>query len=220
MGIEPVSRHERDSPFRAAGNRIDSSAMRWSGLRFIFIGIFSWAIIGCNSPKQAGPQRLPIEPPDGWRLVRQSSKPESYGAIFLPKQRSFQEKMWVTILHKPDLQAKSMDELFRIFRPVFICQNKELNILKKDANEVLFQERDLMCYGRPYRYTVARLTKGESRISFYAYRADMKDLPDGRRDFIIKALTTAPLDTGAPKTPAAASSVAANANPAVASNSH
>ena len=148
-------------------------------------------------------------------MVRQATKPDSYGALFLPKQRSYQEKMWITIVHKPDLQAKSMDELFRVFRPVFICQDKKLNILKKDANEMLFQEQDLTCYGRPNRYTIARLTKGQNRISFYAYRADMKDLPEGRRDFIMKALTAAPLDTAAPK-PAAASSVAANPNPAVA----
>ncbi len=206
-------------PSRKKSHRLPR--MRWSGLRFIFIGIFSFALVGCNSsPQQAGPQRLPIEPPDGWRLVRQATKPESYGAIFLPKQRAYQEKMWVTIVHKPDLQSKSIDDLFTIFRPVFICQNKNLNILKEDANEILFEEQDLMCYGRNYRYTIARLTKGEDRISFYAYRADMKDLPDGRRDFIMKALTSAALDTASPKPPAAANSVAANANPAVANNSH
>jgi|HubBroStandDraft_3_1064219.scaffolds.fasta_scaffold252009_1 hypothetical protein len=193
--------------------------MRWSGLRFISIGILSLAIFGCNSPKQSGPQRSPIEPPDGWRLVRQSSKPDSYGALFLPKQRFYQEKMWVTILRKPELQGKSIDDLYRMFRPVFICQNKKINIVKKDANEVLFEEQDMVCYGRTYRYSIARLTRGQDRVSFYSYRADMQDLPAGRRDFVMKTLTTAPLEMGAPK-PAAASSVAAIANPALASSSH
>ncbi len=121
--------------------------------------------------------------------------------------------MWVTILRKPQFISKSSDELFQIFQPHFICQNRNLNVLKKDQNEVLFEEKDSTCYGQNYRYTLGRITRGNASVSYYAYRADVADVPNDRRDALLKTLTDAPLDaSGAPpsaNSPAPAASPAA-----------
>jgi len=153
--------------------------------------------------------------------VHQTPRPDTYGATFLPKQRSYQEKMWITILHKSEYQSKSIDELFQMFRPLFICQNKDLNVLKKDPNEILFEEKDSMCYGRRFRTTIARLVKGQSSISFYAYRADLEKTPEGRREFVLKTITSVPLDKPtSEKSVASADSAAANAGPSTAASPH
>ena len=108
-----------------------------------------------------------------------------------------------------------------MFRPIFICRDKDLNVLKKDPNEILFEEKDSLCYGRRFRNTIARLVKGQNSVSFYAYRADLELPPEGRRDFILKALTSVPLDKPtAEQLAAASSSAAANPAPSAAASPH
>ena len=176
------------------------------------IGVFALGLWACHPPKPAEPARAPIEPPAGWRMARQEPRRDSYGATFVPKLRTSQEKMWITILRKPQFISKSSDELFQAFQPHFICENRNLNVLKKDQNEVLFEEKDSTCYGQNYRYTLGRITRGKASVSYLAYRADVADIPSDRRDSFLKILTDAPLDASG--SPPIASSPAPAASPA------
>jgi hypothetical protein len=192
--------------------------MRLRGLKFILVGILSIGLFGCHPPKRATPERPPVEPPPGWRIGRQQDpRRHNYRATFVPKQRTAQEKMWVTILRQPDLRSKSIDELLATFRPAFICQSRDLNVLKKDHNDILFEEKDAVCYGKTYRYTIGRVTRGKASVSYYAYRADVPELPEGRRDFVLKAISSAPLDSSG--SPQPEKSVAASASPSAGVNS-
>jgi len=175
-------------------------------------------LLGCHKqPKPAAVAEPPlIPPPNGWRLVAHGNRPGSYGENFLPKERTIAERMWVTIIKRPEFLSKSIDELLQALRPPFICKSKDMNVLSKDANEIIFEEQDSLCYGRQYRYTMARITKAKSSISFYAYRADAAQLPEGRRDFVLKTLAGASLDKG----PLQAQSVAANSGPSPAASPH
>jgi hypothetical protein len=120
--------------------------------------------------------------------------------------------MWVTILRKPEYLGKSTDELLQIFEPRFICENRDLNVLKKDQSEVIFEQKDLFCYGQANRYTIGRITKSPTAISYFAYRADVPALPDDRREFVLKTLKSAPLEVGPADTaPAANPSAGAGA---------
>jgi len=175
--------------------------MRSCGVEYILAGVLSIGLLACHPPKPAAPERPPIEPPAGWRMARQEPRRNTYGATFVPKQRTSQEKMWITILRKPEFLSKSTDELFQIFQPRFICQNRGLNVLKKDQNEILFEEKDAVCYGQNYRYTMGRITRGHGSVSYYAYRADVQTVPDDHRDFVLKTLTSAPLDASGPPPP-------------------
>lgn len=135
-----------------------------------------------------------LPPPEGWRLTGQVNKPDRTGADFLPKQRSIPERMWVTITNRPEIMSQSMDQLLQSFRPIFICQSKDMKVLSEDANEALFEESDAVCYGRTYRYTIARVVRGKSNVSIFVYRADVHVLPGDRRDWVLKTLSAAPLD--------------------------
>ena len=189
--------------------------MRLRALRIVFIGILCGGLLACNPPKTEAPVRLPVEPPPGWRVGRQVPRKNVYSASFVPKQRTKQERMWITILRRPEFPVKSIDELLATFQPHFICKSRDLNVIRKDPNDVLFEEKDSVCYGKPFRYTIGRITRGKTNVSFYAYRADLQDLPADRRDFIIKALSSAPLDTSGlpPLEKAAASSPSASLPP-------
>ncbi len=185
--------------------------MRLRYFHYLLAGIVSVGLLSCQPPSPAAPQRPPVEPPTGWRFASQVPRQNTYGATFLPIERTFQERMWIEILRQPEFQSKSIDQLLEMFRPHFTCQSDDLNVIKKTPNEVIFEEKHSVCYGRPYRLTLGRLTKGRAGVSFYAYRTDRPDLPEGHRDFILNALTTAPLDTSAPPAsgnPAAASPAA------------
>ena len=135
--------------------------MRSRRAQSILIGVFSLGLWACHPPKAAAPVRAPIEPPAGWRMARQEPRREVYSATFVPKHRTSQEKMWVTIVRKPQLISKSSDELLQVFQPRFICKDRDLNVLKKDQNEIVFEEKDSTCYGQNYRYTVGRITRGQ-----------------------------------------------------------
>ncbi len=189
--------------------------MRSRGLQFIIAGILCSGLLACHPPKPAAPQRLPVEPPPGWRIGQQRSQRNQYAVSFVPKQRTSQEKMWVSILRKPELISKPIDELLADFQPHFICKSRDLSVLKKTANDLLFEEKDSICYGKSYRYTIGRITRGKGTVSYYAYRADVKELPGDRRDMVLKALSTAPLDTSG--APAASPSESANPAPSAAS---
>ena len=169
--------------------------MRSRGVEFILVGILSIGVLACHPPKPAAPERPPVEPPAGWRLARQEPRRNTYSATFVPKLRTSQEKIWITILRKPEFISKSTAELLEVFQPHFICQNRDLNILKKDPNELLFEEKDSVCYGQAYRYTIGRIARGKANVSYYAYRADLHELPVDHRDFVLKTLSSAPLDT-------------------------
>ena len=127
-------------------------------------------------------------------MARQEPRRNVYSATFVPKQRTTQEKMWVTIVRKPEFLTKSTDDLLQVFQPHFICQNRDLNVLKKDQSEILFEEKDTFCYGQANRYTMGRITRGTGSVTYFAYRADVPELADDRRDFVMKTLTSAPLD--------------------------
>ena len=184
----------------------------------MLVGILCIGLLGCHPPKPAAPERAPVTPPPGWRMARQQARRNGYSATFVPKQRTSQEKMWLTIVRKPEILSKSPDELLKDFQPHFICQFRDLNVLKKDHNDILFEERDSVCYGQKYRYTIGRITKGKASVSFYAYRADLQELPEGRRDFALKAISSAPLDTSGSPTPE--KSVAASASATAGATSH
>lgn len=118
--------------------------------------------------------------------------------------------MWIEILRQPEFQSKSIDQLMEMLRPHFTCQTDDLNVIKKTPTEIVFEEKHSACYGRAFRLTLGRITRGRAGASFYAYRADRLDLPEGHRDFILKALESAPLDARGPaqggSSPSAASS--------------
>jgi len=139
---------------------------------------------------------------------------DRYGETFLPKHRVIFERMWLSISSKPTFVSKSIDELVQMVRPIFICQSKDMKVLSEDPNEAVFEEQDNFCYGRGYRHTIARIVKGKSTVSVYLYRADVKELPEGRRDFVLKTMTSAPLD----KAPLPTQSVAANSAPSAAAS--
>ncbi len=150
-------------------------------------------------------------------MARQEARKNSYAATFVPKLRTSQEKIWITILRRPEFIGKSTDELLQVFEPRFICKDRNLNVLKKDQNEIVFEEQDSTCYGQTYRYTIGRITRGQKSIAYYAYRADVPAIANDRRDFVMKTITTAPLDTTgaspvaapvAPVAPAASASAA------------
>jgi hypothetical protein len=187
--------------------------MRSRPVQSLLIGICALGLSACHPPKAAAPARPLIEPPPGWRMARQEPRRETYGATFVPKQRTSQEKMWVTILRKPQFLGKSTDELFQVFQPHFMCKDRDLNVLKKDQNEILFEERDSTCYGQNYRYTVGRITKGKAAISYFAYRADVPNPTSDRRDFVLKTLTTAPLDASGGPAPASSTAPGASTAP-------
>jgi hypothetical protein len=150
-------------------------------------------------------------------MARQEARKNSYAATFVPKLRTSQEKIWITILRRPEFIGKSTDELLQVFEPRFICKDRNLNVLKKDQNEIVFEEQDSTCYGQTFRYTMGRIARGHNTVAYYAYRADVPAIPNDRRDFVMKTITTAPLDTtGAP--PVAAPSAPA-ASPAAAGTS-
>lgn len=153
-------------------------------------------IVGCRSSATAPApeERPPVEPPPGWRIGRLDTRNNMYRATFVPKQRTYQEKLWVAIARNPPYLAKSTDELFDVFKPIFICQNKDVKFLKKEYGDIIFEEKDSDCYGRRYRLTIGRIARGHSTVSFYGYRADQLELPAGDRDFVIKALSSAPLE--------------------------
>jgi len=109
--------------------------------------------------------------------------------------------MWIEILRQPEFQSKSIDQLMEIFRPHFTCQTDDLDVIKKTPTEIVFEEKHSACYGRPFRLTLGRITRGRAGVSFYAYRADRLNLPQGHRDFILNALTSAPLDARGPAQP-------------------
>jgi len=184
--------------------------MRSRGVQSILVGVFSLGLWACHPPKSAAPARPPLEAPAGWRMARQEPRRESYGATFVPKQRTSQEKMWVTILRKPQFISKSTDELFQVFQPHFICKDRNLNVLKKDQNEILFEEKDSTCYGQNYRYTMGRITRGQGSVSYFAYRADVAGVSSDQRDFVLKTLTTAPLDASGSAPPANSAAPAAS----------
>jgi hypothetical protein len=191
--------------------------MRWSGLRLIVCGILTIALLGCNAKPSKPPAVVevpPVAPPEGWRMVTHVRKPGNYGETFLPKERGIPERMWVTIISQPSYTSKSIDELLQIFRPIFICKSKDMNVISKDANEMVFEEQDSVCYGKGYRNTIARFTKAHDKVSVYVYRADVDALPPDRREFVLKTIEAAPLDKEAPTGQA----VAANAAPSAAAS--
>jgi hypothetical protein len=179
-------------------------------------GLLSAGLLGCHLAKPSTTEHhLPVEPPPGWRVGQQQAHPNRYAVSFVPKQRTIMEKMWVTILRKPEVSAQSPNGLITTFQPHFICQSHDLNVLKKELNDIVFEEKDAVCYGRNYKYTIGRIVRGRNTVTYYAYRADQLELPPGRRDFVLKTITSAPLDASgtAPsdKPPAAATSPAAPA---------
>src|SRR5271167_3388707 len=101
--------------------------MRSRNFRYILAGLLSIGMLACHPPKPAAPARPLIEPPAGWRMARQEPRRETYAATFVPKLRTSQEKMWVTILRKPQFISKSNDELLQVFQPRFICKDRDLN---------------------------------------------------------------------------------------------
>jgi hypothetical protein len=119
--------------------------------------------------------------------------------------------MWLTLVRKPEFVSKPIDELLQNFRPIFICQTKDMTVLGEDPNEMTFEERDETCYGRNHRYTIARIVRGRTSVAIYAYRADVAELPPGRRDFVLKTLASAPLEKAGATTQAAAANSAPSA---------
>jgi hypothetical protein len=196
--------------------------MRSLGTKYILPGILFIGLLGCNPPKPSAPatsEEFKISPPTGWRVAGKQFQKGRDEEIFFPKQRRLYERMWIDIFHQPEMVSKSTDELLHQFSPHFICQSEDLNILKKDPHEVLFEQKNAVCYGKPYRLTIARITKGRDSIFYYGYRSDRLDLPDGERDFILKTLASAPLDTSGPATETkTAASASANPSPSAASH--
>jgi len=144
--------------------------------------------------------------------MSQAPRPNSYSATFLPKQRTIQERMWIQILRQPEFQSKSIDQLLEILRPHFICKSDDLTVFKKTPTEIVFEEKHSFCYGRPYRLSVGRITRGRGSVSYYAYRADRVDLPQPHVDFILKAINHASLDSSGPSEPANPSPAASAAS--------
>jgi hypothetical protein len=201
--------------------------MRSIGTKYILLGILLLGPLGCNPPNPSAPsaaEAFKIPPPPGWRVAGRQIQKGRDAETFLPKQRRLYEKMSVDIFRQPETVSKSTDELLAEFKPRFICQSEDLNILKKDPNEVLFEQKNSVCYGKPYRLTIARITKGRDSVFYYGYRADRLDLPDGEHDFILKTLTSAPMDTDGAvtetNTAASASAASASANPSAGAPSH
>jgi hypothetical protein len=192
--------------------------MRSRGVKFILVPLFSLGLLACHPPKPAAPMGPPIQPPEGWRVGRQEVRKNIYSATFVPKLRTSQEKLWITILRKPEFLDKSADDLLPIFQPHFICKSRDLNVIKKDLNEIVFEEKDATCYGQAYRYTLGRVARGRANVSYYGYRADVQQMPNDHRDFVLKTLTSAPLDTSGPPQPDVPPGPAANASPAAASH--
>jgi hypothetical protein len=188
--------------------------MRSRRFDYILAGVLSIGMLACHPPAPPPTARAPIEPPVGWRMGHQRPRPDMYSASFVPKQRVSEEKMWITILRKPEFLSKSADELLQVFQPEFICQSRDLNVLKKTENEVVCEETDSVCYGRGYKYTMGRIAKGRASVSYYAYRSDAQQVPADHRDFILKTLTSAPLDISGSAAATSHTSTAAGAGAA------
>jgi hypothetical protein len=137
---------------------------------------------------------------------------------FSPKRKTYQQRLWLVQTRDPKIVSKSSDELLAMYRPVFLCQHKDVTVLKSDYGDLLFTEKDSNCYGRLYRLTMGRIAHGRSAVSAFLYRADQLDLPPGDQDFIIKTMTSAPLPTDA-VAPEQSPAATTGSNPAPAAKS-
>ena len=108
--------------------------------------------------------------------------------------------MWVVIDHDPTLPVlkMSLNDTVESFRLVAGCQQRDLNLIRKDDDNILFEDKGAKCYKHAFRLTIGRIVRSSDTLSFIAYRADLEQLPADKRSAIIAFLDAAPL--GTPKT--------------------
>jgi hypothetical protein len=198
--------------------QLEFGAMRVREIKFVIVGLMLVAAFGCRPKPPSPEERIPVPLPAGWRVGQiRNIHGGRFRVGFLPKKKTYRERLWIEQIRDPKILSKSSDELLQMILPVFICKEKNLNFLKREYGDTLFEEKDSICYGKPYRLTLARIARGRSVVSFYAYRADQLELPPGDRDFILKTLSSAPFPTDAsPGDASATTTPSSNASPAAA----
>jgi hypothetical protein len=199
--------------------QIESAFMRVREFTIVLAVLILASAWGCRPTggSHGTPEAPIVQPPEGWRIAHIQHRGDLIREVFAPKKKTYEQKMWLVQTRDPKILSKSQDELWSMHLPIFICQHKDRIVLKNDYADILFVEKDSMCYGRPYRLTITRIARGRSAVSAFVYRADLVDLPPDDQDFIIKTMTSAPLPTDA-IAPGQGGSVANGSSPAPAAN--
>jgi len=160
-----------------------------------------------ESPKKV---EVPLpNPMQGWKVIFQTSYKDVRRVTFAPiGQPVGKEKMWAVIVSDPPFRTSSTQELIEKFRPTLVCDKRDLNVLRKDYGDMLFEEHDTGCHNRPHSLTLARITRSVHSVSYLAYHANVEELPPDKKDNLIKYMNSAPLETSKGQEPSAASTSA------------
>jgi len=138
----------------------------------------------------------------GWKLELVKNENSTVRETFVPEHREGgHARMWVVINHDPTLPLlkTSLNDTVESFRLPAGCQQRALNLIRKDDNDILFEDKDAKCYKHAFRMTIGRIVRSKDTVSFIAYRADVEQLPPDQRSAIIAYLDAAPFDKSKPQ---------------------
>jgi hypothetical protein len=155
---------------------------------------------GCTRSKPHAPAapQPPVPPMSGWKIGLLRKENNTIRETFIPEHREGgHERMWVVITDDPTqpLLKTSVNDTVETFRLPAGCQQRDLNLIRKNEDDILFEDKGAKCYKHAFRTTIGRIARSNDTVSFIAYRVDLEKLPDDKRDAIIKYLNAAPLRT-------------------------
>jgi hypothetical protein len=164
-------------------------------------------LFGCHLGKKVTPPAPPpVPPPSGWRIIGLRNNSRSLVESFAPEAHDDQTKprMMVQIDRNPKYSTKPEDLTEQFIRLVNLyCKKNETSYITRENDNIVFERKYTDCHKGPHQVLLARVIKRNSDVAFVGYLALTEDIPQAKKDEMLKYMTTVRLEAPPPPPPEA-----------------
>jgi len=138
-------------------------------------------------------------------MISVANNAKSFTETFAPEAREDETRprMMVEIDRNPHypMTPESLTEQF-IHLVNFYCKKNETKFITRENENIVFERKYTDCHKGPHELLLARVVKAPSTVSFVGYLAITEDIPQAKKDELLKYITSVHLE--APPAPPAA----------------